>query len=158
MKATQLDQDITCPVCSGNGAEPTERQIWGSCPRCDGDGVINRYKDRVTVTHTPDDTDTTEEHEEMVLSERLVDRGTHARLERTRLPEDHPKRASFNSLFGSSVPSQMTIAHPNRADALEQRLQDTADPTPDEIITWAQSNGRQRLAKLTQQLKSELNL
>lgn len=72
MKATDLDVDVTCPVCNGDGDEPGDANAYEHCPRCGGSGTINRYADG------PADV--------VILAESFVDHGTHVRHAVTSMP------------------------------------------------------------------------
>jgi hypothetical protein len=173
MKAKDLDRDVECPVCGGNGEEPTENDVWGECPQCGGQGTINRYRDG------PEG--------EVVLSERFRDEGTHAVHLVHSMPENDDGTGGFNERYGDAIPENIpTDADPDLKDRLANNplgtntdsdgayttengktFDDSALPNGwpndpdlgvDEVISWLDARGEEEQAKVFRDLKKEQGL
>lgn len=179
MKASELDADIQCPICSGTGDEPGESQAYGVCPRCNGTGTINRYRDG------PDG--------EIVISERYEDRGDHVVSVVETVPIRCEDTGGFEGRFGTWTPSDVTTGpmadyQDDVKDQLKNnplgtggpyQLPDTepyngarvsasdlpggqwpadGDLTMNQVVSWYRTRGDERTASVYEKIQTELGL
>lgn len=151
MKASQLDNDVTCPICGGSGDENTERVVWGECPLCEGGGTVNRVAKGGVFR------DEYGEHPQVLIGEGFEDHGTHAAFVRRELPIEHPVVPSFNGLFGDYVASGLANAPSDvtPGQQVRSRLEDATDLTPQDAAAWAESVGVPEWAAVVQKLADE---
>lgn len=169
MKATDLDTTVDCPICNGTGDEPGAAKPWGgTCPRCAGTGLANRYQDG--------------EESEVVIDEEYVDYGTHAVHRMVRMERD-----TFDSMFGSAaevVPDEDTAR--DLSDQLGNRaiganatdgeyelgdgtvIERSAFPdgewpsSPDltlaQAVAWTRARGDESTARALEKIRAEIRL
>lgn len=92
MKAIDLDQEQSCPVCDGTGTEGT-----ANCRRCEGAGVINRYG--------PNDPSSIHGGNHVILQEVVGKRGE---LVVVKMPIQSEEVGGFEGRFGDWQPSDLS--------------------------------------------------
>lgn len=111
MKATNIDQELSCPVCQGSGDDP----INGACRRCEGEQRINRYG--------PNDPSTAHSGNHVVLREIV---GPDGALLVEKMPITDRKTGGFNGRYGDWTPDDvmtgpMAEYQPDTKDRLENK-------------------------------------
>lgn len=128
MKAKDFDTDIDCPICTESDHDFDE---YGGCPRCGGDGQINRFRDGETDRFRQQIQG--EQRDTLVLDERVKVRSTGLTFMVDRQPVD-PDVGGFNARYGDEIPSDDAMERDPIAsfeqdmkDRLQNRLGENAE-------------------------------
>lgn len=150
MRAIDLDTEVSCPVCTN--AKKGIIESWGDdCPRCGGDGVINRFRQRT-------------EDDEIVIYEEMKASGDLLVFIQNSLSEEEfdirygPKTPNTKPDAVVEVPLEDGSTQTRDRTGEVERLMDPNNPSVDELIEWADEHAGRNEARGLRRIKREFGL